>query len=363
MLLQTPIRYAQSWEDHRVIESGLQVKKNDTIVAIISSGDNLLNLTRFEPAAIYGFDINSAQIHEINLKIAAIEYLSYSEFLVFLGYAGTEQQRIELFHCLTPHIDSNTNVFWSQHLNLLGKGLAFQGWMERSFSMVRPFLRFFLAEEYHHYLTAQTRQERLAIFEKKLNRPVLRAFTKIFITNRVMTHLLFSSRAIQNIPTSFDYQQCFWRNNSHAFVDIGCVNNPYLYWVFTGKVLEDRNYWQPFLQETYYDILKQNIKKIHIVEQDIRVGLKNLESDSVDAFYISDIFDWMSLEEIEITLLEIIRVAKQNARIISFCLNYDKGIPRSLYKCVSINDIKSLELSAQERTGLYSKVSLFEVKK
>jgi S-adenosylmethionine:diacylglycerol 3-amino-3-carboxypropyl transferase len=363
MLFKNPIRFSQSWEDYRVIECGLQVKKNDTIVAIISSGDNLLNLLRFEPTAMYGFDINPAQIYELKLKIAAIEQLPYTEFLTLLGYTGTEQQRVKLFHLLTHHLDNNTYTFWNQHINLLGQGLAFQGWFERYISFLRYFIRFFLAEEYIHYVTAQTRKERQVIFEKKIHRPILRVLTKIFMNNRVMTHLSFQKRAIQHIPSSFNYHACFWRNISHAFVDIGCVNNPYLYWLFTGTVLEDRHYWQPYLQEKHYAMLRQQTKKIRIFEQDLCVGLKELESDSIDAFYISDIFDLMSLEEKEKTLLEIVRVAKKNARIISFILNYDKGIPQRLRKLVYINEIKSLELFAQERVGIYSKINLLEVKK
>jgi S-adenosylmethionine-diacylglycerol 3-amino-3-carboxypropyl transferase len=363
MMIKNPIRFAQSWEDYQVIECGLQIKKNDTIVTIISSGDNLLNLLRFEPADIYGYDINPAQIYEVKLKIAAIEHLTYTEFLTFFGYTGTEQQRIKLFHILTDHLDIDTYTFWNQHMNLLSQGLAFQGWLERYFSFFRYFIRFFLAEEYNHYVTAQTKKERQVIFEKKINRPFLKAFTKIFMNNRVMTHLLFQKRVIQYIPSSFNYHDSFWRNITHAFVDIGCVNNPYLYWLFTGIVLEDRHYWQPYLQEKNYAMLRQQIKKIHIFEQDLCAGLKELKSDSIDAFYISDIFDWMSLEEMEKTLLEIVRVGKNDARIISFILNYDKGIPQRLRNLVYINEKKSLELSAQERVGIYSKINLLEVKK
>ena len=363
MLFKNPIRYAQSWEDYKVIECGLQVKKNDTIVAIISSGDNLLNLLRFEPAAMYGFDINPAQINEVKLKITAIEQLSYPEFLTFLGYTGTEQQRVRLFHLLTNHLDNDTYTFWNQHINLLTRGLAFQGGFERDFSFLRYFIRFFLAEEYFHYVTAQTRKERQVIFEKKIGRPILKVLTKIFINNRVMTHLLYPKRAIQYIPSSFNFNDCFWRKITRACIDIGCVNNPYLYWIFTGTVLEDRHYWQPYLQEKHYATLRQQTKKIHIFEQDLCSGLKELESDSIDAFYISDIFEWMSQAEMEKTLFEIVRVAKKKARIISFVLNYDKEIPQHLHKIVDINEIKSLELFKQERVGLYSKINLLEVKK
>jgi S-adenosylmethionine:diacylglycerol 3-amino-3-carboxypropyl transferase len=363
MLFKSPIRFTQSWEDHQVIESGLQVKKNDSVVAILSSGDNLLNLLRYEPAVIYGFDIDPAQIYEVKLKITAIEQLPYEDFLVVLGYTGTEGARVRLFHRLRQHLDNSTYSFWCRHINLLEQGLAFQGVTEKYFSFLRAFMRFFLAEEYVHFISAQTREERQKIFEKKLHTPIFQMLTKLFLNNRITTHLLFQNRATRYIPSSFDYQECFWRNMSHACVDIGCVNNPYRYWIFTGKVLEDRHYWQPYLQEKYYGMLQKQTKKIHLVEQNIYHGLKDLESNSIDAFYISDIFDWMSLKEIENTLLEIVRVAKKNARIISFVLNYDKGIPPDVRTLVHLDEKKSQELFSQERVGIYSKINLFVVQK
>ncbi len=332
-------------------------------ITILSSGDNTLNLLPFEPAAIYSYDISPAQIHEAKLKIAAIEQLSYQEFLTLLGYTGTEQQREELYYHLVDHLEKDTLTFWNQHLNLLQKGLSSQGWMERSFSLVRHLIRFFLAEEYVHSLTAHTRQERQVIFEKKINRPMVRALTKLFMNNRPMTHILFHKQAILNIPPTFDYQSYFWRNISRAFVDIGCVNNPYIYWIFTGELLPESQYWQPYLQERHFATLRQHTKKIHIFEQDIYNGLKDLDSDSVDAFYISDIFDWMSQENVEKTLLEIVRVAKKDAKIVCFILNYDKGIPPNLQKQILIDEVKSKEFSAQERVGIYSKINILEIQK
>ena len=363
MLFQRPIRFAQSWEDYQVIESGLRVKKDDEIVAILSSGDNLLNLLRFEPAAIYGYDINPAQINEVKLKIAAIEHLPYPEFLTLLGYTGTEPQRKKLFHLLSPHLDTDAFTFWNRYITLLGKGLAFQGVTERYFSLQRSLVRFFLAEEYTHFVSAQTREERKMIFEKKLHTPFIKALTRMFMNNRVMNHLLYQPRAIRYIPSSFNYQECFWRQMSHRCVDIGCLNNPYQYWLFTGALLEDRRYWQPYLQEQYYATLRQQTKKLHIFEQDLRFGLKKLASNSVDAFYISDIFDWMSMKDMEETMLEMVRVAKKNARILSFILNFDKGIPAGVRQHVHLDEIKSKELFAQERVGIYSKINLFIVQK
>jgi len=55
LIFKSPIRFAQGWEDHRVVEEGLKIKKGDVLACILASGDNVLNLLRFKPEKIYFF--------------------------------------------------------------------------------------------------------------------------------------------------------------------------------------------------------------------------------------------------------------------------------------------------------------------
>jgi S-adenosylmethionine-diacylglycerol 3-amino-3-carboxypropyl transferase len=363
MQLRNPIRFAQSWEDHRVIERGLAVKKGDAVVSILSSGDNVLNLLRFEPKILYGFDINPAQVCEVQLKIAAIKHLTHPDFLTLLGYAGTDEERIRVFHSIAPYLDSQTKDFWDHHLKMLECGLSFQGAFERYLSRLGCLARFFLAEDYPRYVRAQTRDERQRIFDEKINRPFLRRLTRMVMQNQAVNHVFFQNNALQFIPRSFDYNECFWNNLSHACVDIGCTKNPYLYWLFTGAMPEDRRDWQPYLQEEQFALLRQETTKIRLFQQDICTGLKKMDADSIDAFYLSDIFGWMSSVEIEKTLGEVVRVAKPHAKIICFVLNYDMGVPQSMHQYLEHDEHMSRELHDQERAGFYSKINLYTVTK
>ena len=96
-LIKSPIRFAQGWEDHKVIEEGLNIKKGHVLAGILASGDNILNFIRFEPSKIYAFDISHAQIFEVKLKLTALEHLNHTEFITLLGYNGTDIERQEIY--------------------------------------------------------------------------------------------------------------------------------------------------------------------------------------------------------------------------------------------------------------------------
>jgi S-adenosylmethionine-diacylglycerol 3-amino-3-carboxypropyl transferase len=361
--VRNPLRFSLGWEDYQVIEAGLQPKQGDAIIAILASGDIILNLLRFEPSVIYGVDFNPAQIHEVRLKLAAIEHLNHSEFLTLLGFSGYPEERLQLYTRLAPKLAPETNAFWHQYRTFIRKGVSFQGWMEQFYTLTGRILRFFLADQFTNYLSAQTREERQHIFDKRLNRPMLRALTKIFMNNRIAVNVLYQRQATKNIPSTFDYQASCWRNFYHAFVDIGCVNNPYLTYLMTGKMPNDPACWPPYLKEEYYPTLQRNLAAVTLLNTDLCSGLCQLSDDSIDCFSLSDIFDWMDLSQIEAVLQQIIRVGRKNARIISFILNYDKGIPPSVQRYYRIDEKTSVRLQALERLGFYSKINLLILSK
>ncbi len=92
-------------------------------------------------------------------------------------------------------------------------------------------------------------------------------------------------------------------------------------------------------------------------------GLRQLPNDSIDGFSVSDIFDWMNLSQIEAVLQQIIRVGRENAKVISFILNYDKGIPPAVQSHYLLDEKTSVMLQASERLGFYSKINLLTVTK
>jgi len=362
LFLKSSIRYSQGWEDHKVIEEGLEINKNDSIASIISSGDNILNLLLFEPKKIYAYDISMPQIFELKLKIAAIKYLQYSDFIKLLGYSGNGKNRIKILKSINHKLDDETSIFWKKNKKIIYKGLAFQGTWEKQVYFWKYLIKLLLGKDYKKYIESESIKYREKIFEKRIDRNFLRLLSKIFI-NKFWERIFFDEITVKNIPNSIYNADYFWEKIKHFFVDINCKNNQYHYWIFTGKLLKNTDLWQPYLQEKNFKILKNNIDKIKINNTDFLSGIKNLKDNSIDCINLSDAFDWMNYHDVIDIYSEIVRIVKNQGKIIIFVLNVDHEIPIKYKEYIFEDPIKNHDLWRKERLGLYKKIHRLEIRK
>ncbi|MEY3965917.1 MAG: hypothetical protein RL263_1086, partial [Bacteroidota bacterium] len=107
------IRYATVWEDPKVLLKALNIQKHDQVLSIASAGDNCFSLLMADPKLIVAADINPVQLYLTELKIRAIEHLTYSEVLAFLGYSPASN-RAELFYKLVPYLSKDAANYFSK---------------------------------------------------------------------------------------------------------------------------------------------------------------------------------------------------------------------------------------------------------
>ena len=286
--------------------------------------------------------------------------MDYENFIELIGYKNAD--RVNIFNSISEKFESETLSFWKKNLQLIRKGIAFQGYTEKKYSFSRKFFRFILGKKFEIFINCNDKQKREEIFNEKINRSYFRFLSKIF-TNKLVTQLVYKKELVKNLPRSFDHNKYFWEKQKHIFVDNDIKNNPYLFWYFTGKAPEDQNYWQPYLQKKNYQTIKNNLKNAKVFEKDLYTGLKELDDDCIDAFYFSDIFDWMNFEDMEKILREAIRVARPNAKIIFFVIMHDKSVPKNLEGNLKCDENINSKLLKMDRIGFYTKIYLVNVKK
>jgi betaine lipid synthase len=105
--------YAFTWEDSRVDQRLLKINSEDVILCLTSAGDNLLDyLYSCSPRRIHAVDLNPNQSHLLELKVAAYQALSYSEFWKMFGEGKFPQFREVLLRKLSPYLSSQALQFW-----------------------------------------------------------------------------------------------------------------------------------------------------------------------------------------------------------------------------------------------------------
>lgn len=105
--------YAFTWEDARVDQQLLKITGDDVVLCLTSAGDNVLSyILDANPRRIHAVDLNPAQNHLLELKLAAFTALGYDDIWKIFGEGHHSNFRALLMGKLSPHLSSRALQFW-----------------------------------------------------------------------------------------------------------------------------------------------------------------------------------------------------------------------------------------------------------
>lgn len=107
--------YAFNWEDPRVDQRILNINSDDVILTITSAGDNVLDYLQHNPRRIHAVDLNPAQNHLLELKVACFSALDYADVWKIFGEGKHPSFRELLVSKLSPHLSSQALQYWLLH--------------------------------------------------------------------------------------------------------------------------------------------------------------------------------------------------------------------------------------------------------
>ncbi|ODQ82724.1 hypothetical protein BABINDRAFT_169912 [Babjeviella inositovora NRRL Y-12698] len=108
--------YAFTWEDPREDHKILNINNKDSLLAITSAGDNLLHYACLPspPRRIHGVDLNPAQNHLLELKLACFKSgLKQDQIWSIFGEGKLADFHDVLLQKLAPYLSSNALQFWA----------------------------------------------------------------------------------------------------------------------------------------------------------------------------------------------------------------------------------------------------------
>ncbi|CAN3370916.1 hypothetical protein DICA4_F33122 [Diutina catenulata] len=135
--------YAFTWEDPREDDNILHFSSDDTVLAITSAGDNILHYASLPnpPKRIHAVDLNPAQNHLLELKLAALRCLSHEQVFAMFGDGHIANFKELLVNVLAPHMSSQAFQFWmakgDKTFNPAGRGLYDTGFSRWGIRLAR----------------------------------------------------------------------------------------------------------------------------------------------------------------------------------------------------------------------------------
>jgi S-adenosylmethionine-diacylglycerol 3-amino-3-carboxypropyl transferase len=344
------INYSQCWEDPVVLNEALSINSQDIILSITSGGDNTLALLLKTPKKVISIDLNPLQKYLIELKISAIRALNYGELLDFLIF-GKSSRKEELFIKVNKYLSVEAASWWNRNRSLIKQGVIYIGRFERFLKFFRCYILPLIHSKKitEDFLNTSSIQIQRDFYKNTWNSKRWRLFFKI-ITSRF-------------ILRSFARQQGMF-----TYTEPGAIAKEYLKrldWNFNAILLKS-NYFMnycllgrygqslpPYLEEKNYIFLKENFSSLSMITDDLLSYLKSMPDDSFSKFNLSDVFESLSPEQNNILWKEIVRTAKNEARVVYWNNLVYRTFPQDLSANIKNEDQLANQLHLKDRVFFY----------
>jgi betaine lipid synthase len=171
--------YAFTWEDPDEDIRLLGLGPEDVVLAITSAGDNIIAYAAMNnpPKRIHGVDLNPAQNHLMELKLAALRALPHEEVWHMFGEGKHGDFLDTLYNKLSKHMSSHALQYWARTgpkaFDPKGKGLYDTGSSRWALRLARwVFTVFGVQEHVVRLCNAKTMKEQAEIWQQNI-RPAL----------------------------------------------------------------------------------------------------------------------------------------------------------------------------------------------
>jgi len=342
------IRYANCWEDADILLEGLSIKPGDKCLSICSAGDNSLSMLVHQPELVIAIDLNPSQLACLELRIAAFKELEYEELLGFLGISDNKN-RVKTYELMKSSMSADSRRFWDNNISKIENGIIYEGKFENYFRLFRSYILPMMHRKktVEQLVKHKSIEDQILFYEKTWNNINWRLLFKVFFGRFVMGRLGRDPEFFKYVEDNVG--ESILKRTQHAFTLIPTYSNPYLNFIMTG---EFKPHALPFyLRQHNFSKIKTNIHQIKPHLGNIQ-SLKKPDS-GFDAFNLSDIFEYMNINEFKEELNCIISIASKKARIAYWNMLSDRTIPQDI--AISMDSHLSETLFLKDKAWFYKR--------
>ena len=303
------IRYSQCWEDTEILLESLDISEKDICFGILSAGDNVFSMLAKNPEKIVALDISFPQIALAKLKKEVFKSFSYEEMLKFMGIKSSSE-RIGMYEKIRSNLEESVKNYWDFNKEAIENGIIHIGKFEKFFKIFRKRILPFVHNKKRigKLLEKKSRQERIEYYNSHWNNFRWKLMFKLIFSRYVVGKLgrdkEFFRYAEKNISKEMK------ERSRYALCELDSYENPYIYYIMTGNYRLDCLPY--FLREENFENIKKNLHKLEIVQNSVEEYLDGIDF-KINKFNLSDIFEYMSLENYRRLMKKIYNNADNNA--------------------------------------------------
>jgi S-adenosylmethionine:diacylglycerol 3-amino-3-carboxypropyl transferase len=357
--------FAQVREDPLLEIDALSPLSDARVVVVSSGGCTAFSLLAAGAKHVVAVDLNSTQNHLVELKAVALRRLVAPELMSFLGVApGTPRRRIRTYAMLRPYLSDAALSCWDGHQALIGRGALTCGVSERFIAAVVAVVKLAIhgRGRIDKLLSLGTLEEQTEFFAREWN---TRRWKLLFplLLNRWTFNRTYDPGFFREV-TNPSFAAHFRRLLEHALCDVPVRTNYFLHQMLTGtyptSVVDGV---PPYLDRNRREYLRSRLDSLELVDAGYAEYLASCAADSVDAFALSNICEWLDAAGIDDLFEQVVRVARRGARI---CFRNFVGhtvIPEQFRSSIVEDPAAGAEAIKRDRSCLQSRIVICRVEK
>ena len=355
------IVYAQCWEDPSLDRKAFNIQPEDVIFSISSGGDNILTFLIDNPAKIIALDLNPHQNFLLSLKIAAFKRLSYQELLEFFGIYES-RRRMNLYREIRSTLNVSTRDYWDTQQDKLKGGIIHCGRYEHYMRLLRTCLVLIMGRSLlNKFFLVQTSSDRIELYNNHWNNIGWKIFTRILLSRKIMS-FLFDKSFFFYLEKSFSFGKHFSEKVKRALTVLPVRINYFLSYILLGNYKV--NHALPcYLRSENYTKIRNRVNRIDIVTDSCNKFFTKLPDSCISKFNFSNIFEWMSYDDYENLLRQIIRIAKDGAILTYRNLLVPRSSPVSLSHSIKLYGKFAQFLHQKDLSFIYNNYVVEQIKK
>lgn len=351
------VRYANCWEDPRLLMDGLKPAPGKRILSIASAGDNSLSLLA-SGAEVMATDLNPAQLACVRLRKEAIRTLEHNEFLALAGITETND-RMVLYNRIRPALDEDTRSYWDGHPQAITDGFIHAGKFEHYFQLFRSRIIPLIHNRrtVDELLQEKSMEERRGFYSKRWNNRRWRLLFRLFFSRHMMGRHGRDPEFFRHVEGQVSTR--ILERTAYALTVLDTSKNPYLRYILTGNFTHALPH---YLQPDHYQAIRQNIDNLTIFEGSIDAIAAQHGPASFDGFNLSDIFEYLDEKQCEQVYTRLLDSARPGARLAYWNMLVPRQCPAALQHRIETLEDEARSLFNRDMAFFYSRFVLEAVR-
>jgi S-adenosylmethionine-diacylglycerol 3-amino-3-carboxypropyl transferase len=315
-----------------------------------------LSLRALGAARVTGVDTSPAQNHLARLKLASVLVLEPLEAAAFLGYRpATAAERTRWFAAVALALPESSATWWRDQREAVQGGVVWSGRFEGFIRRVLVTLRPVLEPRFGELIAAPDLAAQADVFSRRLDTAAVRALFRVAFNPRLYAQRGMDPRSLQFHDPKVSLGDQFFATFRDMCTRSPARENPYLQLFTMGRVV-DPGALPAWLSGPGVAILRSDPGAVQFVDSDVTAHLRSQPSGTYDRFHLSNVTDWLPVEQFDDLLGALADQSERPGRIVWRAIHVDRMVPEGLSGRIIPDRALGAELRAVDRFPVYAVV-------